>query len=92
MTTTYLEHIDHPAAWRGEDFSSIDDVSFVLRPRHIDALDAALRSVRAAGLDLNSVERMIAPAEALGRPSQGRLKFLVSQLQKDKQLNKDLEE
>ena len=57
MASTYLEHVDHPSAWRGSDFSSVDDISFFLEQRHLDALDQALQKVRAAGLDLNSVEK-----------------------------------
>ena len=57
MAHAYLKHIDHPAAWRGEDFDSVDDVAFVLGQRHLDALDHALRGVRDAGLDLDSVEK-----------------------------------
>jgi hypothetical protein len=57
MSHVHSEVVDHPAAWRGSDFDSIDDVSFVLGERHLAALDAALRSVHAAGLTLDTVER-----------------------------------
>ena len=57
MTSTYRKTVEHPSAWRGADFGSVDDVSVVLTDRHLDALDAALRSVHAAGLTLDTVER-----------------------------------
>jgi hypothetical protein len=57
MVSAYLKSVDHPSAWRGSNFSSIDDVSFVLESHHLAALDKALKSVRAAGLTLNSVEK-----------------------------------
>ena len=57
MTVPYLETVYHPSAWRGNEISSIDECSFVLQDRHLSALDRALKSVRARGLDLNSVEK-----------------------------------
>jgi hypothetical protein len=57
MSHAYRETVDHPSAWRGANFDSIDDVSFVLQERHLAALDAALRSVHSAGLSLDTVER-----------------------------------
>lgn len=57
MSATFLQPVTHPAAWRGADFSSIDELSFVLEPRHLSALDRALKSVRARSLELNSVEK-----------------------------------
>ena len=50
-----------------------------------------MQVVKEANIDLDAVERMVAPGEdGQARPKQERLKFLVSQLQKDKQLNKEL--
>lgn len=57
MTSTFQKTVDHPSAWRGKDFASIDDVSFVLGASHVAALDTALQSVRAAGLTIDTVER-----------------------------------
>lgn len=53
----HREIVEHPSAWRGRDFDSTDDVSFVFGANHLDALDAALRSVKAAGLTLDTVEK-----------------------------------
>jgi len=57
MHKPYLESVDHPAAWRGSEIPSIDELSFTLEDRHLSALDRALKSVRTRGLDLNSVEK-----------------------------------
>jgi len=57
MTLAYAKAVDHPSAWRGECFESIDDVSFMLEARHLTALDKALKAVREAGLTLNTVEK-----------------------------------
>lgn len=57
MVKPYLEPVNHPAAWRGNEISSIDELSFILQDRHLSALDRALKSVHARGLDLNSVEK-----------------------------------
>jgi len=53
----YQQHVDHPSAWRGTDFASVDDVAFPLTDRHRDALDSALQAVKAVGLTLDTVER-----------------------------------
>ena len=57
MSSAYLQTVEHPSAWRGEDFQSIDDVSFRLEKCHLAALDKSLRGVHAAGLDLNNLEK-----------------------------------
>jgi len=57
MAEVYQQHVDHPSAWRGTDFASLDDLGFRLTEKHRSALDAALRSVRDAGLTLDTVER-----------------------------------
>lgn len=49
--------VDHPSAWRGADFGSVDDVSFELTPAHLEGLDTALRSVHEAGLTIDEVEK-----------------------------------
>ncbi len=54
---TFDQRVDHPSAWRGADFDSVDDVSITLTPAHLDALDTALRSVQQAGLTVDTVER-----------------------------------
>ena len=53
MNTPYRQPIDHPSAWRGADFDSLDEFYFPLREHHVDALDRALRIVqkKALGLD-----------------------------------------
>ncbi len=57
MSQVYREKVDHPSAWRGVDFDSIDDVSFVLQERHLAVLDAALKAARSDGLTLDTVEK-----------------------------------
>ena len=49
--------IEHPSAWKGSDFSSIDEISFDLTPAHIEALDTALRSLQNAGIAVDDAER-----------------------------------
>ena len=57
MAEPYLESVNHPSAWIGSEISSVDELSFVLQDKHLSALDRALKSVRARGLDLNSIEK-----------------------------------
>lgn len=53
--------IAHPSAWRGSDLASSNDIHgdicIDLTPRHVAALDRALRTVQQAGLTVNDVER-----------------------------------
>jgi len=57
MTPIHRQPIVHPAAWKGSDFRSKDDVAFDLGRRHLDAFDAALVGTRRAGLTLERIER-----------------------------------
>lgn len=57
MAATHLRRVDHPSAWRGPDLEPIDKICIDLSPSHLQALDAALRSVQAAKLTINDVER-----------------------------------
>ena len=57
MAEVFLKPVTHLAAWRGTDFACVDDVSFVLKPRHLKAFDRALRAVRARSLDVNTIEK-----------------------------------
>ena len=58
MTTPIISHhIDHPSAWKSVDFKSSDDFAIDLEPRHIKALDAALKQVRDAGLEIDDITR-----------------------------------
>ena len=47
---TIQGHIDHPCAWKGSDFASVDDFAFDLGPRHMAAFDAAVEAVKRRGL------------------------------------------
>jgi hypothetical protein len=57
MAQVYREHVDHPSAWSGSDFASIDDLGYTLTQRHLEALDEALTAVRSNGLTLDTVEK-----------------------------------
>ena len=48
--------------------------------KDLDKITGGMQTVRESKLNLSSIERMIPPEEAFGRPSQGRLSFLVTQL------------
>ncbi len=50
MSGTIQGHIDHPCAWKGSDFASVDDFAFDLGPRHMAAFDAAVDAVKQRGL------------------------------------------
>ena len=60
--------------------------------KDLDKITGGMQVVRESKINLNTMEKMIPPEEAFGRPSQGRLTFLVTQLQKDKNLNKFLDD
>jgi WD40 repeat protein len=49
VTPIHNARIDHPMAWRGDDFSK-DDISFDLSPKHVAALEDVLLKVRGADL------------------------------------------
>ena len=73
-----------------DEFEEDDKYGCILQ-KDLDRITGGMQVVKEAHIDLDAVERMIAPgADGQARPTQGRLKFLVSQLQKDKQLNKEL--
>ncbi len=50
MTTVRAEPFDHPAAWTAADFSGKDDIAIDLRPRHLDAIEAAVADLHQRGL------------------------------------------
>jgi len=52
MTAIRLDPIVHLAAWRADRIRSLDDISFDLGRRHLDALEGALARVRREGRDL----------------------------------------
>ena len=45
----------HPAAWKSSDFETIDDLAIDLQPRHLKAMDEALRRLQSQG---NKVEEL----------------------------------
>lgn len=55
MTEIRLDPIDHPAAWRADDIGSLDQISFDLERRHLDALEGALARVRRQGKALAGI-------------------------------------
>ena len=57
MTSTYREPINHPSAWTGDELGSTDQLWFDLTSDHCAVLETALRSVQAAGLTVNDVDR-----------------------------------
>ena len=57
MTPMQLAHLDHPCAWRSADFRSPDDYAFDLGPRHLQAFERALATMRKAGIGLADMRR-----------------------------------
>ena len=55
MTPMINNRIEHPSAWKANDFSSKDDYAIDLEPQHIDALARALNQVKRAGLELEQI-------------------------------------
>ncbi len=56
MAETYLQPVDHPSAWKGSDFGSLDDITFRLEQRHIDAFEDAYAEIERQGLKLDEIE------------------------------------
>jgi hypothetical protein len=56
MTPIFCDHIDHPMAWCGGDFSK-DDISFDLSQRQVAALEDVLLRLHKAGLVLGEIHR-----------------------------------
>jgi hypothetical protein len=54
---TIQGHIDHPAVWKGSDFTSPDDFSFDLGPRHMAAFDMAVAAIKQRGLKAQHFSR-----------------------------------
>lgn len=54
---TIKGHIDHPAVWKGSDFTSPDDFSFDLGPRHMAAFDTAVAAIKQRGLKAQHFSR-----------------------------------
>ena len=62
-----------------ENFSIEDSDKFGgVNQKDLDQITGGMQVVRESKINLNSIERMIPPEEAFGRPSQGRLSFLVT--------------
>ncbi|MFO1159992.1 MAG: TauD/TfdA family dioxygenase [Reyranellaceae bacterium] len=64
--TPVVRHpIDHPSAWKVQDFRSPDDYSITLTPAQLADIDGCLKAVRAAGLALDDIERKHFPLPTL---------------------------
>jgi len=55
MTDIRLDPIHHPAAWRADEIASLDQISFDLERRHLDALEGALARVKREGKGLAQI-------------------------------------
>lgn len=67
---------------RSEENYNIEDTDKFggVNQKDLDRITGGMQVVRESKINLNAIERMIPPEEAFGRPSQGRLSFLVTQL------------
>src|SRR5215813_6163555 len=91
-TPPYRQHIAHPAAWKASDFTSPRDYTIELTPAQIEDIQAAVRTVRAAGLKLDDIEQRHFPLpkvlpvikEIRHQIADGRGFVLVSQLPVDR--------
>ena len=65
---------------RSEENFNIEDSDKYggVNQKDLDQITGGMQVVRESKINLNSIERMIPPEEAFGRPSQGRLSFLVT--------------
>lgn len=55
MIAAVRRPIAGPAAWKGSDFKSKDDVAFDLGPRHLAAFDTAILEARRQGLGIPAI-------------------------------------
>jgi len=55
MTEPFTGQIDHPSAWRGCDFASVDDFSIDLDERHRNAFRNVVDRARTAGVGLQEL-------------------------------------
>ena len=53
----HRKRIDHPAAWRRDDFAGKEDVCVDFGPAELAAIDEAIAAVRARSLALEDIER-----------------------------------
>ncbi|WP_322101904.1 TauD/TfdA family dioxygenase [Paraburkholderia sp. J41] len=56
--------IDHPAAWRGADIQSKDDITVRFEPKHLQEIDVAVRAASQAGHTLDTLQNAHFPLDA----------------------------
>lgn len=55
--------IEHPAAWKGADFTSKADLTVRFEPNHLDEIDAAVRYATAAGQTIETLQQTHFPLQ-----------------------------
>ena len=65
MSAPYLHIVDHPSAWRADDFDSLEPFYFELGTRHVEARDEALRVGQQRGLGVGRIDREDFPLGAM---------------------------
>ena len=68
MTPILRSPIDHPMAWRGQDFAGKETVAFDLGRRQVEALEELLGRIEAAGTDLAGITAADCRHPALDAP------------------------
>jgi len=58
--------IVHPGAWTGTDFGTKEDITLHLQPEHLEEIDAQVRTARAAGVTLDTLDRRHFPLPRTG--------------------------
>ncbi len=78
MVAVHREIITGPEAWKVSDFPrGADDIAFDLGPRHLDAIDQALREVRRRGIAMEEITRADFPLPAIADELAARARDLV---------------
>ncbi|MDX2315703.1 MAG: TauD/TfdA family dioxygenase [Gammaproteobacteria bacterium] len=65
MTDNPFTRIDHPAAWHVAELGGADSIALHLESRHLDALDAAVRTSKRAAIPVESLTRRLFPLDAM---------------------------
>ncbi len=65
MSAPHMQTVDHPSAWRADDFHSLEPFYFELGSRHVEALDQALHAVQRRGLAVAQIGREDFPLSAI---------------------------
>ena len=65
MPSTGIRRIDHPAAWHVSELGDAKSFAVHLEPRHLDALDAAVRKSKGDGTPIESLSRESFPLDAM---------------------------